>query len=222
MIPLRHRSLLASVFALALAFALLSRAQAVPPHVVQPRAAELTPQDQAELERVQDYLDGIHTLESRFQQFSQDGGVASGTIYLQRPGKMRIVYDDPVPILIVADGRTVYYWDKELQQLSQIGVEDTPAWFLLRPQIRLTGDLTVTRFEHAPSALRISLVETNQPELGSLTLVLSERPLELRQWTVLDAQKKPITVTLENPHYGATLNPNLFFWTSQAQDRGSH
>lgn len=185
----------------------------VPAFAAPPRPAPLTPQDQAEVKRVQDYLNGIRTLQSRFQQFAPDGGVAAGTIYLQRPGKMRIVYDEPVPILIVCDGWTVYYWDKKLEQVSQIGIKDTPAWFLLRPQIRLTGDVTITRFDRAPGALRIAMTETQHPDTGSLTLVMSEQPLELRQWTVLDAQQRPITVTLEDPHYGVSFNPVLFIWT---------
>jgi outer membrane lipoprotein-sorting protein len=185
------------------------------PALAAPQAARLSAEDQSTLQHVQGYLDSIKTVQSAFQQFSGEGNVASGTIYLERPGKMRIVYDDPVPVLIVADGRSVYYWDKKLQELSQIRVEDTPAWFLLRPQIRLSGDVTVTRFERGQNALRISMTETKQPDLGSLVLVLSDRPLELRQWTVIDAQQKPITVALQDPHYGAALNPSLFLWTDQ-------
>src|SRR5690348_5991463 len=66
-------------------------------HAAPPRPAALTPQDQQAVQGVQQYLNGIKTLQSRFQQFTPDGGVAQGTIYLQRPGKMRIVYDDPTP-----------------------------------------------------------------------------------------------------------------------------
>jgi outer membrane lipoprotein-sorting protein len=187
----------------------------LPARAAAPRAAQLSPQDQDELKRVQDYLNGIKTLQSRFQQFAQDGGVASGTIYLQRPGKMRIVYDDPVPVLIVCTADTVYYYDKKLEQLSQIAIKDTPAWFLLRPEIKLTGDVTVTNLQRTPGALRIAMTETKQADIGNLTLVLSDRPLELKQWTVVDAQQKPITVTLEDPHYGVQLSPLLFVWNDQ-------
>jgi outer membrane lipoprotein-sorting protein len=193
----------------------MTAAGALPARAAAPQAARLSPEEQSELQRIQEYLDGIKTVQSAFQQFSGEGSVATGTIYLERPGRMRIVYDDPVPILIVADGRTVYYWDKKLQELSQIRVEDTPAWFLLRPQIRLTGDVTITRFEHGQNSLRLAMTETKQADLGSLTLVLSDHPLELRQWTVVDAQQKPITVALEDPHYGVALSPSLFLWTDQ-------
>jgi len=202
------------LLAAAAGFAALT-ALGLPAHAAPPRAAPLTPQDQDDLTRVQEYLNGIKTLQSRFQQFAQDGSVAAGTIYLQRPGKMRIVYDEPVPVLIVCTNDTVYYYDKKLEQLSQIGIKDTPAWFLLRPEIKLSGDVTVTTLQRAPGALRIAMTETEQSDLGSLMLVLSDRPLELRQWTVTDAQKKPITVTLEEPHYGVQLSPLLFVWTDQ-------
>jgi outer membrane lipoprotein-sorting protein len=202
------------------ALAAATMAGALPARAAAPQPARLSAQDQSELQRVQDYLDSIKTVQSAFQQFSGEGNVATGTIYLERPGRMRIVYNDPVPVLIVADGRTVYYWDRKLQELSQIHVEDTPAWFLLRPQIRLTGDVTVTRFDRGPNALRIGMTETKQPDLGSLLLVLSDHPLELRQWTVIDAQQKPITVALEDPHYGVALSPALFQWTDQRTQPG--
>jgi outer membrane lipoprotein-sorting protein len=204
--PRRH--LLASAAGL-VALAVLG----APARAAAPRAAPLSPQDQDALKRVQEYLNGIKTLQSRFQQFTQDGGVSAGTIYLQRPGRMRIVYDDPVPVLIVCTSDTVYYWDKKLDQVSQIGIRDTPAWFLLRPEIKLTGDVTVTGLQRAPGALRIAMTETKQADIGTLTLVLSENPLELKQWTVVDAQQKPITVTLDDPHYGIQLSPLLFMWT---------
>jgi outer membrane lipoprotein-sorting protein len=195
--------------------AAMTAAGAFPARAAAPQPARLSGEDQSEVQRIQQYLDGIRTVQSAFQQFSGEGNVATGTIYLERPGRMRIVYNDPVPILIVADGRTVYYWDKKLQELSQIRVEDTPAWFLLRPQIRLAGDVTITRFERGQNALRLAMTETKQPDLGSLILVLSDHPLELRQWTVNDAQQRPITVALEDPHYGVALSPALFQWTDQ-------
>jgi outer membrane lipoprotein-sorting protein len=179
-----------------------------------PRPAPLSPQDRTDLQRIETYLNSIHTLQSRFQQYTPEGNLAAGTIWLERPGKMRIAYDDPVPILIVCSEGVVHYYDKKLEQLSTIAVEDTPAWFLLRPQVQLSGDVTVTRFERTPGVLRVSMCETNDPDQGNLTVLVSERPLELRQWTVLDQQHKQVTVVLQDPHYGVALNELLFFWTN--------
>lgn len=206
--PLARRHLFASIAALAALGTLPARAAGV-------RPAPLTPQEKATLAEVQRYLDGIHSMQSHFQQFAQNGAVSSGTIYLQRPGKMRIVYDPPTPILIVSDGDAVYYWDSQLEQLSQIGVKDTPAWFLLRPNIKLNGNVTVTGFRREPGVLRLAMTETDSPDQGSLTVVMSERPLELRQWTVIDPQQRQVTVMLDSPQYNVPLDPNLFVWTRQ-------
>ncbi|HXQ53506.1 MAG TPA: outer membrane lipoprotein carrier protein LolA [Stellaceae bacterium] len=178
-----------------------------------PRAAQLDPAQRADMQRVQTYLNAIRTMQSRFEQVADDGGVANGTIYLQRPGQMRIVYDPPVPILIVATGGQLYYYDSKLQQISRTTVDDTPAWFLLRDPIVLGGDVTVTDFKRAADTLRLTLAETKNADLGRVTLVVADQPLQLRQWTVLDAQQKQVTVTLESPQFGVPLDPRLFYWT---------
>jgi len=187
-------------------------------------ARALTPADTADLQRVQDYLNNIRTLQSRFEQISNDGGIATGTLYLSRPGKMRVEYDPPVPILLVATDNRIWYYDKKLEQISFFDLKDTPAWFLLQDNVSFGGDITVSNLERDPGALRVTVHEAKNPSLGQATLVFSDKPLELRKWQILDAQEKAVTVTLDDPHYGAPLNPQLFYWTDprppQARQNG--
>ena len=199
------------LFAIGLASSLLplTRALAAAP----PQAAALNPDQKADVDRVQAYLNGIRTLASRFEQVSGDGGTATGKLWLERPGRMRFEYDPPVPVLLVANGKNIFYYDKELQQVSELRVEDTPAGFLLRDQITLSGDVTLTKFEHKPGAIRLSMVETSEPGQGSATLVLDDKPLQLRQWTIVDPQQKQVTVALDDPRYGAPVDEKLFYWT---------
>ncbi len=175
--------------------------------------AALSRADSADLARVQDYLNNIHTLQSRFEQIADDGGIATGTIYLSRPGKMRVEYDPPVPILLVATEGRIWYYDKKLEEVSFFDLKDTPAWFLLQDNVRFGGDITVSNLEREPAVLRVTLTETKNPDLGQATVVLSDHPLELKKWQILDAQQKNVTVTLDDPHYGVPLNPRLFYWT---------
>ncbi|HZS84361.1 MAG TPA: outer membrane lipoprotein carrier protein LolA [Stellaceae bacterium] len=183
---------------------------ALPAAAAPPRAAALSPQDRADIQRIEQFLNGVHTMTARFQQFSQDGGTASGSVYLSRPGRMRFEYDKPSPILIVADGTFVVYLDYSLKTSAYLPIGSTPAWFLLRDHISLSDGVTVTRFERGPDVLRVSLVETKSPENGTLTLVFSDHPLQLRQWTIVDQEGKTTTVSLSDVRYGVPLNPNLF------------
>lgn len=179
-----------------------------------PRAARaaLKPADQLDLGRIQNYLNDIHTMESRFDQVAADGSAATGTIYISRPGHMRIVYNPPHPILIVATNDQVYYYDAQLGQVTWTDLDNTPAWFLLQNTVELGGSIRIDGVQHTPGAIRVSATETKRPERGRVTMVFSEQPLQLRQWTILDAQNKSVTVTLDSPRFGMKLNPDLFIW----------
>ncbi len=217
MISRRRFVLHAGALALASSLLPLSRALAAAP----PKAAALSPDQKADVANVQTYLNGIRTLASKFEQISGDGGTATGKLWLARPGRMRFEYDPPTPVLLVANGKNIFYYDKELQQVSELRVEDTPAGFLLRDQISLSGDVTLTKFEHKPGAIRLTMVETREPNQGSATLVLADKPMELRQWTIVDPQQKEVTVALQDPQYGAPVDEKLFYWTDPRPQGGA-
>jgi outer membrane lipoprotein-sorting protein len=176
-----------------------------------PRSVELTSQDLADLQRVATYLNNIRTMYARFQQVSAGSGTATGQLWMARPGRMRFEYDPPSPILLLADMFYVYYVDKQLAEMSKVGLKSTPAWLLLRDPVTF-GDLVVTRFERGANASRITVVEKAQPDSGSLTMVFSDNPLALRQWSIVDQQRKTTTVSLSNEQFGMALDPKLFVY----------
>ncbi|HYD73929.1 MAG TPA: outer membrane lipoprotein carrier protein LolA, partial [Candidatus Binatia bacterium] len=53
------------------------------------------------------YLNSYARLQARFTQSSPGGGRSAGTLYIQKPGRMRFQYDPPAQLLVVADGRVV-------------------------------------------------------------------------------------------------------------------
>jgi outer membrane lipoprotein-sorting protein len=175
-----------------------------------PVPAALTAQDTLELQRIAAYLNGIRTMTARFQQVANNGATSTGQLWVARPGRMRFEYDPPNPITLLADATSVYYWDKQLNQVSKYELRSTPAWFFLRDPISFGADVIVTRFEHAGNLARVTVVESAQPDSGSLTLVLNENPLALRQWIVVDQQAKTTSVTLSGLQFGMALDPKLF------------
>jgi outer membrane lipoprotein-sorting protein len=178
---------------------------------VPPPAAVLTAQDMSDLRRIAAYLNGIRTMAARFRQTSSDGSSASGSLWMARPGRMRFEYDPPSPILLIADQFYVYYVDKQLAQMSKVGLKSTPAWFLLRDPITF-DDLLVTRFERGANALRVTVIAPADPDKGSLTMVFSDEPLALRQWTIVDQQRRSTTVSIYDAQFGIALDPGLFVY----------
>jgi outer membrane lipoprotein-sorting protein len=64
--------------------------------------------------------------------------------------------------------------------------------------------------QHLPSQIQLTLVRTDSSGDGSLTLIFADPPLSLRQWTVVDAQRRQTHVTLSNPQTGGSFDPQLF------------
>ncbi len=175
------------------------------------RAQPAEPDDAAFLEQAAAYLNDIDTLQARFLQIDGRGGVAEGDLYIDRPGKMRLAYDPPTPILIVADGYYVIYVDLELGEPSYLDIDDTPAAFLLEPEWSFTDeDVTVKNIERYPGVVEVTAARADDITAGELTFVFSEQPLELRQWRVRDAQSQEVTVTLFETQTGLNLDSDLF------------
>jgi len=165
----------------------------------------------ADLTRVQAYLNNITTLVSDFSQIAPDGSLATGKFYLKRPGKMRWQYNPPTPILMVASGSEMVYYDYELQQVSHIPIDSTLASFLAQDKINLFDPfITLTDFQAGEGMVRISLTQSNKPEAGKLTLEFSDHPLHIRNMVVTDAQGQTTTVALNNAQFGGELENKLF------------
>jgi outer membrane lipoprotein-sorting protein len=178
---------------------------------VSPQPAPLSAQDQADLQRIAAYLNGIGTMTARFHQYSANGGTANGWLWMERPGRMRFQYDPPTPILLIADRFYVYYVDTQLAEMSKVGLKFTPAWFLLRVPISF-NDLVVTRFARSGNSLQITVVDPKAPDNGNLTMEFSDQPLSLRQWTIVDQQHHTTMVSLSQQQFGMALDPNLFIY----------
>lgn len=115
-------------------------------------------------ERLNAFVKNVVTYKANFQQTVLDpqGNImeqAKGTFVLERPGKFRWDYQDPFPQHIVADGKRIWFYDVDLEQVTvksqQEALTDTPAT-LLSGNALPTDDYIVT---NKPSQDGMSWVE---------------------------------------------------------------
>jgi len=190
--------------------ALLTIAMLLPAAAGAQPAFRPTAQDRADLVRIETYLNGLRTLKARFVQIAPDGALAAGTAWLSRPGRMRFEYFPPTPFLLVAGNGLLVFHDAKLGQTTNIPLGQTPLGILLADSVKLSGDLTVLGMRREPGMIEVQVTRTASPGDGSLSLVFADNPLALRQWTVLDAQRRETRVTLSNVELGGSFDSNLF------------
>ena len=101
------------------------------------KPAAFDAQQRSIVERINVYLTTVHTLIGDFVQVGPDGRRAEGKFYLQKPGRMRFEYNDPNPLELVADGKSVAIRDRRLATQDLLLLSQTPLRFLLSDRIDL-------------------------------------------------------------------------------------
>lgn len=160
----------------------------------------------------QAWLQDLKTLKARFIQTSNDGRQLAGDFLLKRPGRMRFQYDAPITDFIVADGRTIYYYDGQMKEQSNTLISNSLADFFLRKDISFSGDLSVSGVMHDGGLLQVTLIETQEPDIGSLTLGFAEDTLQLKKWRIVDTQGAITEVELFDVKTGVSLDNDLFHY----------
>ena len=165
----------------------------------------------AVIERANAYFTGLSTLVADFTQVGGDGRRMGGTLYLQRPGKVRFEYDPPATLQVIADGRSVAVRDRKLATQDLYSISQTPLKFLLRERVNLGQDIRVTGVSHEGDAVRLSLEDRST--LGGtsrITLFFDPQVETLTQWRIVDPQGFQTTVMLNRVDRGRRIDQDLF------------
>lgn len=202
------RPLVRTVFAALLAaFAL---AAAPEPAQADRRNEHLTDQDRADLDRVSKYLNGIRTMQGRFAQTAQDGGVATGRFWMRKPGRLKFEYDPPAPIELVADGTNVAVIDKELETTNTYPLSGTPLKLILAKRVDLAKEADIVQVLRRDGQIIVTAREDEGVASGEITLFFDAETLDLRQWVILDAQGTRVAVALLDVEEGIKLPRSMF------------
>ncbi len=118
-------------------------------------------------EELNQFLQSLQTVYAQFNQklYNENGQLleeSSGNMYVQRPNRFRWEYRHPYNQLIVADGKQVWIYDSDLEQVTvkalNAALGKTPAFLLSRNRKleedffvnKLPTEAQVTRFELIP------------------------------------------------------------------------
>lgn len=181
----------------------------------EPTAVALNAADADLLNRVSGYLNQIETLKAHFNQISPDGSLQEGLLTMERPGRMRFEYQQPTPLLVVADGTFVVVHDKDRNSTDRYPLNATPLDAILENKVNLAKDLLVTHVEDRGGVIRLTARDRAEPGKGEVTLVLDDQPMALRQWVVTDAQGMVTTVSLDDLHPNVPVDPRQFIFNDQ-------
>ena len=171
---------------------------------------------------ISDYLNGLTTVESDFTQINSDGSISTGKIFIKRPGRVRFEYAPPDRSLVIAGGQQVAIFDaKSNQPPEQYPLKRTPLNLILAENIDLDRASMVVGHAEDGTSTRVRAQDPEYPEYGTIELVFTADPVELRQWVITDDLGSQTTVILGEMKKGGQMGARLFDITAETESRGN-
>ncbi len=163
------------------------------------------------LKKIEAKLAEIKTMDTKLTQTSSGQQKATGSLILSRPGKMLLTYDAPVTTSVIADGYNVIFYDTALEQVTYLGLDETPAFFILKEGFSFNDKkIKVLDVGRKKGKIEVTMTQKKNPLAGKITLVFKEKPLQLLSWTITDARRTKTTVTLKNTKYNVPVDEEKF------------
>ena len=160
--------------------------------------------------RAEAWFDGISTMKADFIQVASDGTTATGELHLRRPHRMKIIYDLDEPLILLTTPFWLHVDRPEDRNVTSYPIRETPLSLILQKQVELRSDEFETSHSVRNGITSIVLTKDTGEGAGQLTLEFTNKPFELRKWSIRDAADVTTTVTLQNMKFGHSYE-NKFF-----------
>jgi len=174
------------------------------------------------LAQISGYLNQLETAQGGFTQINQDGTLSTGQIYIKRPGRIRFEYNPPAESMVIAGGGQVAVFDPRSNTgPDQYPLSRTPLSIILAQDVDLERARMVTNVVSDEVSTTVTAQDPDNPDYGSIQMVFTASPIELRQWIVTDDLGTETTVILNDLVSGGSINDILFNIQQEIRKQGN-
>jgi outer membrane lipoprotein carrier protein len=177
---------------------------------------QLTAFADGEVAQLHQHLSGAQSLRAKFVQQVRDVSgellqESKGTIALNRPNKLRWESLEPFRYLLVSNGKTVWRYDADLEQLNtdpfDSQLSQTPAIIIGASIDQLSEDYKVTVIKSA-AAREFVLVPKQQGGFSEMRLLFNMG--KLTGMRLVDALEQITQIDFVEPKYNVKFDPKTF------------
>ena len=170
------------------------------------------------LNEISRYLNGLTTVTSQFTQVNPDGTVSTGTVYIQRPGRVRFEYDNDKTLVLASGGNVAVFDAKSSGGPQQYPLSQTPLSIILDANVNLGRKGVVIGHSESNNGTVVVAQDPAHPDHGNIQMVFTS-PTELRQWVVTDDGGQKTTVILGEMSKGGSIPSSRFSIQSEMSRR---
>ena len=164
---------------------------------------------QKAIKAISNHFKKVPTMAGEFVQFGPNGEQTGGQFLIKRPGKIRFNYENPSPITVVSNGRTLEVKNKKLKTSSYYPLKKTPLSLLLSNKIKI-NDKSIRKVEATKDITTVVMGDKKIFGDSQITLLFDPKTQDLRQWTIKDAQGKETSVMIFNVRKNVKISNTKF------------
>jgi len=170
---------------------------------------------------LQEFFENTNSMRAKFHQVVNDNKgrkvqEVDGTMQLQRPNKFRWDYNKPYEQQIISDGKQVFLYDTELQQVT---IRDLSKALGSSPAAMLAGGEAVEKSFILKNAIRKDgltwvLALPKDKDSGFERVLLGFKTEKLRKMEMVDSFNHTTLITFDEVERNPTLQDATFLFTT--------
>ena len=154
---------------------------------------------------LEQYFLSLGNIEGSFTQIDQIGNITKGIFYSNGKGSLRFEYFSPSEMLIIINKGIFAIKERKNSKINYYSLEDNPLSKLLSKDLSLES-YHINGLEIQGRIATIELRTKKNSERNSIFISADYPQPILRQWKIIDAQKKETTIFFSKIR---TINPLL-------------
>lgn len=163
----------------------------------------------AAAQKIANHFTQVKTMMGEFVQFGPSGEQTGGKFFIERPGRVLFLYEEPSNIRVVSDGSTVVVNNKKLDTWDTYPLARTPLNLVLGDSIDLSGN-KVQSVQESDDLTTVVVQDKQVFGDSKITMMFDPASYDLRQWTIRDAKGKDTTVMIFNVEEGVKFGKDTF------------
>ena len=159
-------------------------------------------------DRILNYLESFSSLSSKFIQINNNGEILSGNLFVSRPGKFRIEYEQ-IPLILISDSKRLASVNKDLKSISFHSTNENPLSILLFKNFDMKKIKILSLIENE-NTLLAEISSTNFEEKGVIEILFETKPFKMKKWTVIRTDQTKTEVFFDNLLLDKSIPSKLF------------
>jgi outer membrane lipoprotein-sorting protein len=142
---------------------------------------------------LEEYFFNLGDVKGEFTQIDQIGNITKGNFYSNGKGSIKFEYSSPSEMIIIINKGMFSIKERKDSKANYYSLEDSPLANLLSKDLKL-DNFHINSLEVEGRVATIEL-RTNKNSLRNSIFITADHPRPvLRQWKIIDTQKKETTV----------------------------